>query len=262
MFSSSVLKIERADQHIGQLHALFDECVERDPHQFVVKHNSRTGDYWLEGIFEIVIPRHFGTIAGDAIHNLRTALDHLACRLIRCNNAKPNSHSGFPFYEERHNFDTNFKGKIEGASEEAINLIKGLEPYRGGKGEGLWALNKLDIIDKHKALIVTVRLITIPEIIAKDPDGNIICVFREIKYQGTTRFEGRIEVAHGELEPGSIIEVKNTSQPGIDIIFTDSKVFEGQSVIVTLEKLSKQTLSVVQMFATRFGGGNPKNQHT
>jgi hypothetical protein len=39
--------------------------------------------------------------------------------------------------------------------QDAIDAIRALEPYKGGKGEDLWVLHRLNNIDKHR-LIVTV----------------------------------------------------------------------------------------------------------
>ena len=39
--------------------------------------------------------------------------------------------------------------------QDAIDAIRALEPYKGGKGENLWVLHRLNNIDKHR-LIVTV----------------------------------------------------------------------------------------------------------
>jgi hypothetical protein len=52
----------------------------------------------------------------------------------------------------------------------AKNRIRSAEPYKNGKGHNLWVLHKLDITDKHRALLTAIY--TVPGI--KIPlEGNL-----------------------------------------------------------------------------------------
>jgi hypothetical protein len=39
------------------------------------------------------------------------------------------------------------------ASQQLQDAVCALEPYRGGNGEHLWLINRLDVIDKHRLLV-------------------------------------------------------------------------------------------------------------
>jgi hypothetical protein len=75
------LKIERANKHIGDIDAasrvffntkLYKVATKRDP-------ETRKLIYYLSSVDPV--PASFATAAGDAIHNLRCSLDHLAQQL-------------------------------------------------------------------------------------------------------------------------------------------------------------------------------------
>lgn len=93
-------------------------------------------------------------IAGDAIHNLRSVLDHLAHHLvcIGMNSRGPFSHVYFPIAENRKKYDTTKADFVEGMRKDAKDAIDAEEPYGGGKGRLLWQLHQLDIIDKHRTV--------------------------------------------------------------------------------------------------------------
>src|SRR5262245_3548615 len=79
----------------------------------------------------------FALIAGDAIHNLRTALDHLAFQLVMIGPTavtnKDLTKSAFPILKEKPNqaFATldSVKDKVKGMHPDAIKAIEALEPW-------------------------------------------------------------------------------------------------------------------------------------
>lgn len=46
--------------------------------------------------------------------------------------------------------------KLKGAPIDVLTAVKALQAHLGGKGERLWILDQLDIIDKHKLVLVTI----------------------------------------------------------------------------------------------------------
>jgi hypothetical protein len=45
------------------------------------------------------------------------------------------------------------KGRMPGASKQLQQALCDLEPYLGGKGEFVWLIHYLDLIDKHRLLV-------------------------------------------------------------------------------------------------------------
>lgn len=98
-------------------------------------------------------------LAGDVIHNLRAALDHLAqhLALIGCPTLtdKELRQIEFPIAETYAKYESGKTGKVKGIKPDAIEAIDSLKPYGDGDGEFsalLWRLHALDNIDKHRTL--------------------------------------------------------------------------------------------------------------
>jgi len=97
---------------------------------------------------------------GDCIHNLRSALDHLVHRLALLNGAASKSveKTFFPIYLTPSEFDERVKKLLKPfVSDSAFAEIKKSQPYTAydvPKEADIWILHKLDIIDKHRLLLV------------------------------------------------------------------------------------------------------------
>jgi hypothetical protein len=96
-------------------------------------------------------PPSLALMAGDAVHNLRGALDHLAWQLVLRDGGSPNDRTGFPVRaserDVRRDVSVNLPG-IKSTTRDAV-----LAAYRRER-DLLWSLHRLDIIDKHRLLIV------------------------------------------------------------------------------------------------------------
>jgi hypothetical protein len=99
-----------------------------------------------------ILPFDTIAIAGDVVHNLRSALDHLAHQLVLVGSgAEPNHRVAFPISENAAAYERHKARKVEGMSLEAIKAIDALKPYKGGD-DTLWQISVLDNIDKHRNL--------------------------------------------------------------------------------------------------------------
>src|SRR5712692_6108746 len=94
-------------------------------------------------------------LAGDIVHNLRAALDHLAQQLalLGCPtlNDKELRQIEFPIAETLCKYEADKARKVKGMRPEAIEAIDRLRPYKDGN-HALWRLHELDNIDKHRTL--------------------------------------------------------------------------------------------------------------
>jgi hypothetical protein len=149
-------KIERAKQHIANLDGALRAFYGSKPYAVGVKHdpNTRKLIYYVAGVAET--PKAVLFFAGDAIQNLRSALDHLAFKLWEAGVYCPGtaeSHVSFSIFDSPEKFKTNFQGIVKGSRQSVIDALGAIEPYKGGKGHQLWILNKLNNIDKHRELL-------------------------------------------------------------------------------------------------------------
>ena len=152
------LKIERAKAHIRDLHELLERFFKTNPYEAVRSENdSKPGDltYYLR--IHQDPPPEIGLIVGDAIHNLRSSLDHLAVQLVEAGGGAVTEGTCFPILSKppasAQELEARVKEKVQGARKEAIALVAASEPYEGGNGHPLWVLHRLDIRDKHHLVI-------------------------------------------------------------------------------------------------------------
>lgn len=142
------VKTERAKQHIFEVEKAASRII------------GRGISLVMDSKGKVVGPKPSRTVpievvagAGDAIHNLRCALDHLAWQLARWDSNSPGSAVAFPIAKSFEEYQSIKARKIEGMSPEAKKAIDDLRPYKGGN-ELLWTIHRLDIIDKHHQMLV------------------------------------------------------------------------------------------------------------
>lgn len=93
-------------------------------------------------------------VLGDAVHNLRAALDLLASELARIN-GRSDRNVYFPFAATMAEFSVAVaRRNFDRAGQDAVTLLHEFAPYRGGN-ELLRAIHDLDIEDKHTSLLET-----------------------------------------------------------------------------------------------------------
>lgn len=150
-----LLKIERAKKHILDLEAERDSFFQTKPYRFRFESNPQTRErtYYLAEAKPI--PRHFSLIIGDAINNLRSALDHVAYHLVcvGTGNVKSFPDAKFPIGGSSTEYRSQRDRAVKGMRQDAIEAIDALEPYKGGTGEYFWHLARLNNHDKHRLLV-------------------------------------------------------------------------------------------------------------
>lgn len=226
------VKVEQAKKHLCDLEVARNRFIDSKPYRIGRESDPQTG-YNIYHVFDIQPPPvEIGLIAGDVIHNLRSALDHLTYQLVLINGAVPTKQTAFPVFDDAMKYKTGLAEKVKGMAQSAIDAIDATESYQGGKGAGLWVLHYLDIADKHHALLtplinVTGASFTIPG-------------FWERGYRGVG---GVSFPKFGKpLKDGDVIatretEMDNDMNLSLDVAFTEPEVIEGKPVIETLQRL-------------------------
>lgn len=151
-----LLKIEQAKTHLTNLSAASDRFIQSQPFAVDRKPNPESGyeDFYLYFMSRIEpVPGEISLLAGDAIHNVRSALDHLACQLVIANGNTISDRTAFPISKGTTIHEASFAAQVEGMSLDSKDKIRSLEPFKDGKGHDLWVLHKLDIADKHRDLL-------------------------------------------------------------------------------------------------------------
>ena len=91
------LKVERAKQHLRDLEVERDRFMKADPYRIVHERDAETG-HNVYRVYDLKTPpAQIGLIAGDVIHNLRSALDHLVYALVIANGNDPTGEKAIAF---------------------------------------------------------------------------------------------------------------------------------------------------------------------
>jgi len=152
---SAKLKLEGAKRHIGDLAGHIKAFFGTEPYPIAtsVEAEPEGPQQVLKVKITKPLSNEIYACAGDALHNLRSVLDHLACALAIQNGHSDPGKTEFPIVGgENWLDDPGTKKKIKLISAEANALIRDLKPYKGGDNI-LWALNRLRVTDTHKTVV-------------------------------------------------------------------------------------------------------------
>jgi hypothetical protein len=245
------LKIERAKEHIVNLKSEIGLFIATRPYEITPQRDpqSRRLLYVLTAFREP--PERLALIAGDVIQNLRSALDHMAYLLFIGSPGFDEKLSSFPVGQTAVKYKSEALGKIKGFREQAINAISAVEPYGGGKGEILWRLHKLNIVDKHR-LLITVSgryggFATNSLIDRMFEDAGIQSPFESIP-----PILVRVTSEFSQLKIGAVLfsdlpdaKVNKNMQFGFEIALNELGIFEGKSLVPTLQGIADFVSNVV-----------------
>ncbi len=238
------LKLARANRHIRDLHSLFETFVGDNPHRVEVNQDPDDGDFRVIGVFERPLPNETATIIGDAIHNLRACLDHLAAEAVRVGGQQaPDRNTGFPIYLGEADFNGGIASKLKGAPAAFTELVKNLTPFKthtnGTTGNVLlWLLGQLDNLDKHLVLLPTVSVISIPFFQFLHPDGSVMASFTNTQVGG----DGKVNAIRIS---GDGIKAEISGEPTFSVAFKDTGLVDGEDVVKLLSALSQEVSRIL-----------------
>jgi hypothetical protein len=229
------LKVERAKNHIADFDVERIKAVGLDTYLMVPYFDAESDftRYVLENV--PIIPPVIPLILGDAIHNLRTALDYVACQLVR---DAGNSVKGvyFPIAETPERYKTGSPGKTHGMPVTAKSDIDRLCPYKGGNNL-LWGLHSLDIIDKHHLLVViAMRLGKLEMTLTREPTEHRFAVPALLEAGDVLLF---IKGNHVTDRQTRVL---------IDIAFGEPDVLAGRPIMETLNQMVHYIERVIAHF--------------
>jgi hypothetical protein len=151
-------RIERAEEHIRDFEIRSRAFRDTRPYRLRFDRHPQAS----HGVYRIQIisepPVILSLAAGEAIHQLRCSLDHLAWQLVEANGEFPGKHTYFPICSTLARYKSESIAKIRGMHVGATMLIDALKPYRGGNDD-LWKLNELDNVNKRRQLPLVAFLV-------------------------------------------------------------------------------------------------------
>lgn len=127
------VKIQRARKYVDEAATFIESYLDKKP--FVVSYkrdpNTRRLVYFVSSVQE-PDPQLSGMV-GDALHNLRSALDHIAYQLVLIGTGKaPSRRVYFPIWDSQAKYEAEGRSQIDGARPEAVTAVDAIKPYKGG----------------------------------------------------------------------------------------------------------------------------------
>lgn len=234
--SGSHRKIERADRHIQELNASLIAFFKTDFYRLQINPNAAGQDVLT--FDSKPLPCDIPLVIGDAIHNLRAALDLMACEIVVKAGGTCTRYTNFPVRDTRQELvGTLNGGEIKVAGQDICDLILDvIKPYKGGN-DPLWSLHQLDIIDKHRLLIPVVSVTQLSGISAHDDNNNRFEDLTFLVGEG-----GRLNA----IATSAKLHITNYGQPAFGVFFRQGEPFENQPVVPTLHQLAQIVTGVVQ----------------
>jgi hypothetical protein len=201
---------------------------------------------------------------GDAIHNLRTCLDHIAVAIVPSDRK---SHAKFPCLntdiwrldaagdfvcgdEDRMSFEQ----RVRGMPPEAVAFILEMQPYQAPQPQelALSVLNRLDVADKHRRLIALVSVVAFPKVTLTVRGESV----------GYTTMHGGLVEDGAEIFtldtspwPGLAdeeVQVHVTGAPVVAIeVSEESGHVEAERALKTISGFTKETLRLFEHFVRR-----------
>lgn len=243
LFSSSRLKVERAKKHILDLKRLLDCFIKSDFYSVRVEPYERKNSLWFDINKSLLSLTDAALITGDALHNLKSALDFLFNEIVLPSaNPKARDERRFPVRNSRDEFVTTLHGLLE---EQRISgpvyqlFTDSVCAYEGGN-TALWALHKLDIADKHKLLIPVIGLMRFVEIRLENEKGEV--VNPDVSYYMD-------ETGRVMLDVGGHLVLKRKGKADATILFDVGMPYEGKPIIPALDGIGGEVLRTIEEFS-------------
>jgi hypothetical protein len=232
-------KIKRAKKHIEDFKSELQIFHDSKPYAIRVDVDSSPMQPIVQILKADPVPPYLACIVGDAIHNLRSALDHLACELVMANGNIPTQKTEFPILDQpitTSKLESRFAAKVEGMRKEVVDAIRNIHPYQGGSNT-LWRLHRLDVTDKHKTVIAGIGNITAvngPPPIEEQWKGN-----------RWLSFGAPAVLKRGHQFQFVNLRVEKSTRFFAEVVFNELNVAEGYPVILGLIQFEREVTKIV-----------------
>jgi hypothetical protein len=251
-------KIDRANKHIADLDIARKAFLETKPYAVSTKRDPQTRRliYYVTKVDQT--PIALASAAGDILHNLRSALDHLAYQLFLVGPGGGGGGKGnrvyFPIARDAAEYNKkDTRQKIKGLRSDvvdAIDAIDAIEPYGGGNSNDLWTLHALNNVDKHR-LLVTVggsfQSVGIGSLLSRSLAG----AFKDVKIElGIKPADTLCPLKVGdELFIDSPDAQFDEHMPfELDVALSEPGIIEGKPLLETVRSLSKLVENIIPQF--------------
>lgn len=160
--TSAQRKLKRGIEHVRTLLDEVRSYEEDDAYLFSSEREIRSETEAVFGSFatrQVAMPIHWPLLAGEAIQNLRSALDHLVYE-----KSGGKRSTSFPIFIDRKEYDEQAPGRLRGVPEEVRVQIAEFQPFHFmpevARHHPLAQLSSLSNRDKHRVLSTVASAVT------------------------------------------------------------------------------------------------------
>lgn len=184
-------KLARSERFFDQLLSEYFAWQERSPKTYEVAEDANVPGRFVVTARGVEMPpiEEWALLVGDFVHHARTALDHLAYRVLHANNPggltpAQEKTSAFPIYSNEKAFRQGNWGSAFFTVEQVAALLS-VQPFpqrtsdqrdfvaRMTLRKGLFYLSRLDNVDKHRE-----TRLPIPRAVARWPPSEVLQRYR------------------------------------------------------------------------------------
>jgi hypothetical protein len=242
------LKVERAKEHVRDLETRMIGFMRQKPYRAVLSQEMATGQHVISAQVEEQPPIWWGAIAGDAVQNLRSALDLLVYQLVLSNGREPTSETGFPVGLSPSAYAALSERRLTGVAGAVRSQIDALRPYRGGN-PALWRLEELAIVDRRTGLIPAsaARKAMLDVVSGLDFPNTPITISPGYPNKVVVPIENGTELARVSRAHGTA-QLAVYDQGAFYVAFGELEAVRGAPLLPTLHSLVSATEATVQPF--------------
>ena len=169
-FDSSWEKLKRADEQILNLNGEVTGFLNAPPggvYRLINDVDAQTFEEGRQAAQQRPVPQRFSVLAGEVLYNLRSALDHVAYRLVEIAGNTPTYRTAFPIVTEDPDSSsqeaTRFHAAVDGMSARAQAVLRALQPHTDPdvpvEMHPLVVLRNLCNRDKHRHLNLLIQFV-------------------------------------------------------------------------------------------------------
>jgi hypothetical protein len=251
-------KIKRAKKNIRDFEEARATFFASQPYSLSFYCDLESRRMWTAvNIVQELPEEDMGAIIGDVLGDLRAALDYLIHEITNHTGAE---HLAFPISGNEHGFKAAIKGIKKLTPKEnraAMDLLRATKAYQGGEGHGLWQLNKLNDLNKHRLPLPVGCCLAWFEL---DTAGEMRRNFPELDWvQKIPSMPLAIRPSRNArnypLKDGAVIfgqpsHMNMQTKFAFEIAFGEGQVMDGEPVLPTLLQFTELVEGTIKPFRT------------
>lgn len=245
-FPTSHKKIQRANKHIADIDTLTRAFGNHpDCYAARIDNDAESGqNFFCIDFREDLFPGdEIALTAGDALHNLRSALDLMYYQIVSVGDGSVTNWTRFPVDDTREQLVTRWLRsalKQKQISPELGDfIIDTIKPYKTGN-YSLWALHQMNISDKHEFFVPALKFVAITHVRLEDDEGGTV---------GKTGYamdeSSRIRLRDADRRK---VIIKDKGHATLSVIFGPDTLFQNQPIFMTLARISEEVTCTIEAF--------------